>query len=87
MTRSGSAVTAVGVLLDGTGKTDSEVAAALGIHSSLISRYRTGERRPSKRHADLLCRYFGCSLTELLGPAPDDTIDDTHLLEPESWID
>lgn len=90
MTRSGTA-TRIAALLDASGSSDHQVAHDLGIHPSLISRYRSGNRRPSKRHTDLLCTYFDCTPAELLGPV--DTIEDASWsplgtdVDADDWID
>ena len=35
------------------------VASAVGVHRSTVSRWRTGERFPSRANAQRLIRYFG----------------------------
>jgi transcriptional regulator with XRE-family HTH domain len=63
--------TSVGLLLDASGKPDWQVAMACDIHPSVISRYRSGERTPHRRHAEKLAGFFDCAIDMVLGPPED----------------
>lgn len=95
--------TAIGRLLDASGKPDWQVGAEVGIHPSVISRYRSGERRPHARHIKRLCDYLRVDEKQLLGTAEEFELDgqilrmehvgDPSLLpkrsadDPTAWID
>jgi transcriptional regulator with XRE-family HTH domain len=95
------AVTTIGLLLDATGKTDWQVAQDTGIHPTVISRYRSGERRPHARHAQALAEYFAVPTDTILAPPSVLTVNDVVRVadvsgpipltdtidDPAEWID
>ncbi len=52
---------------------DWHIGARCGIHPSVISRYKTGEREIPNKHAQALSEYFSVSIDEIRGRA---TVDD-----------
>jgi transcriptional regulator with XRE-family HTH domain len=93
--------TTIGLLLDATGKTDWQVSQETGIHPTVISRYRSGERKPHQRHAIILGEYFGVpadtvfsapegiqmhDLVRIIEVAGPIPIPDT-VADPTDWVD
>lgn len=54
-------------LMDETGKTQRDIAKALGVRQQAISQYADGSTSPTLERAALLAEYFGVSVDYLLG--------------------
>ncbi|WP_251422697.1 helix-turn-helix domain-containing protein [Veillonella agrestimuris] len=70
------------------GKTQIEVAKAVGISNAALSNYETGYREPDLQTLASLARYYGITLDELVNVDTDDTIKvyDLHPLVKGKYI-
>lgn len=48
---------------------DKDVAYTMGISQSIVSRWRNGKTTPSKQHCEIIARFFGLPLAEVLAAA------------------
>lgn len=53
-----------------SGKTQTEVAKALGINKSTLSSWMNGTRVPRMNKIDMLCKYFGCTRSDIMEEHP-----------------
>lgn len=49
-------------------KTQTEIAQELGINKSTLSGWMNGARVPKMEKIDMLCKYFGCSRSDIMEP-------------------
>ena len=52
-----------------SGKTQTDLSQDLNIPKSTISGWMNGKRTPKMDKIDLLCKYFGCSRSDIMEPA------------------
>lgn len=62
-------------------KTQAQIAQELGIHKATISAWMNGTRTPKMSKIDMLCKYFGCTRSDIMEPHTDKP---HHHLNPES---
>lgn len=49
-------------------KTQAQISQDLGIHKATISAWMNGTRTPKMSKIDLLCKYFGCTRSDIMEP-------------------
>lgn len=65
--------------LESLGKSQAELAEAVGVSPGTISHWISGRRFPRDQHYDAICRFLGITREELVGGNRDYMVDDVLL--------